>query len=207
MRPRVVSHVRYALLLATGACAADVTSVEPAPRTFVSQRVVGDALPAKHFCTAASSNTEQWVSLHRVELAVDRGDGFVITAIDEQGNAQFTINDAGVKTYTAQMVVGGARSVSGTLLPAQNGIRRLEFKAPAEQSVGDEHVWRTGRLHGASLRRFRDRDGSGALPDDGRHRLFVRVHGDPQVAHPFELRSRSALKAQPLGDRARPRSF
>ena len=128
MRPRFVSHVRYALLLATGACAADVTSVEPAPRTFVSQRVVGDALPAKHFCTAASSNTEQWVSLHRVELAVDRGDGFVITAIDEQGNAQFTINDAGVKTYTAQMVVGGARSVSGTLLPAQNGIREARVQ-------------------------------------------------------------------------------
>lgn len=124
MRLRFISHaVQYALLLAACSCAAEVTSLQPGPRTFVSERVVGDVLPAKHFCTAASANTEQWVSLSRVELAVDRGAGFVLTATDEQGNAQFTVTDAGVKTYTGQLVVGGPRSVGGTLLPAQDGVQ------------------------------------------------------------------------------------
>jgi len=124
MRLRSVSHaVRCAVLLATCSCAGDVTSLQPGARTFVSERVLGDVLPAKHFCTAATPYTEQWVALSRVELAVDRGDAFVLTATEEQGNAQFTVTDAGVKTYTAQLVVGGPRSVGGTLLPAQNGVR------------------------------------------------------------------------------------
>lgn len=124
MRLRFISRtIQCAALLAAAGCTADVTSVDPGPRTFVAQRVVGDALPAKHFCTSTSANTEQWVSLYRLELAVDRGDGFVLTATDEQGNAQFTVTDAGVKTITAQLVVGGPRSVGGTLLPAQDGVR------------------------------------------------------------------------------------
>ena len=130
MRFRAFVRLPFTLLAAASACTGgDATAPSPAPRTLVAQRVVGGSLPAQHFCTPASAFTEQWVALSQMTLVVNRGGNtFALTTTDAQGNAQFTINDAGAKVYSAQMSVVTARGVAGSLLPAQDGARELRME-------------------------------------------------------------------------------
>lgn len=123
MRSRFVTcSIRCALLLLIGACARDVTS-PVGSRTFISTRVVGNTLPAKQFCAAGSPYTEQWVILSRVELVTGPGDGFRLTATDEQDHVQFTTSSDGTRRVIEQYASGGPRIVAGVLLPLSNGVR------------------------------------------------------------------------------------
>ena len=130
MRPPAFAAFPVALLAALSGCTGgDATAPSPAPRTLVAQRIVGESLPAQHYCTPASSSTEQWVALSQMTLVINRGgDTFALSTTDAQGNAQFTINDAGAKVYTSQLAVVSARGVAGSLLPAQDGARQLRME-------------------------------------------------------------------------------
>lgn len=137
------------LAMAAVACRKDLTSPRLGPRTFAAVRVVGDTFPAVHYCTAPGPNREQWVALGGMTMTVNQFDNFELTANDEQGEASFTVSGTGVKSYTGSSAFGGARSVSGPIMPERSGIRVLRMESPASIYGNVEDF--SGRISGDSV--------------------------------------------------------
>lgn len=134
MRPLAI--VAAAVLAAALAAGCSDDPVAPSARTLSAVSISGGtSIPVTHYCTPASTSTEQWVSAGNAQLVVYADGTFHLDESDGHGSAQYHMNGT-TKVYDIQSATGGTNGVAGRTVTAADGSQTLRFET-ATSIYGD----------------------------------------------------------------------
>lgn len=134
MRP--LAPVAAAILAAAIAAGCSSEPIAPSTRTLSAVSISGGTgIPVTHYCTPASTGTEQWVSAGNAQLLVYPDGTFHLDEADGHGSAQYHMNGT-TKVYDIQSATGGTNGLAGRAVSASDGSQTLRFEA-ATSIYGD----------------------------------------------------------------------